>query len=65
MTQAPEDLYQMTMDPQKAPDVPTILVIEFKKGKYFTLVSCDACVCITSCKGLKNIFTGDSSKCTV
>ncbi|XP_045204505.2 argininosuccinate synthase-like [Mercenaria mercenaria] len=32
MTQAPEDLYQMTVDPQKAPDVPTILVIEFKKG---------------------------------
>lgn len=32
MTQAPEDLYQMTVDPQKAPDVPTVIVIEFKKG---------------------------------
>lgn len=32
MTQAPEDLYQMTVDPQKAPDVPTVILIEFKKG---------------------------------
>lgn len=32
MTPAPEDLYQMTVDPQKAPDSPTVLEIEFKKG---------------------------------
>ena len=36
MTQAPEDLYQMTVDPQKAPDVPTVIIIEFKKGKIDT-----------------------------
>lgn len=32
ITQAPDDLYQMTVDPQKAPDVPTVLVITFQKG---------------------------------
>ncbi|KAL4216719.1 Adenylosuccinate synthetase [Mactra antiquata] len=32
MTQAPEDLYQMTTDPLTAPDKPTILDIEFKNG---------------------------------
>jgi hypothetical protein len=28
----------MTVDPQKAPDVPTVLVITFQKGKFILLI---------------------------
>jgi len=31
-TEAPKDMYQMTTDPQKAPDEPDVLVLDFKKG---------------------------------
>ncbi|KAK6189712.1 hypothetical protein SNE40_001712 [Patella caerulea] len=30
--QAPDDICQMTVNPEKAPDVPEVLVIEFEKG---------------------------------
>ncbi|WAR30573.1 ASSY-like protein [Mya arenaria] len=35
-THAPSELYQMTSDPQVAPDTPTILDIEFENGIYET-----------------------------
>nr|QDG10124.1 argininosuccinate synthase-like protein [Sinonovacula constricta] len=31
-THAPDDMFQMTVSPEKAPDTPTILEIEFKQG---------------------------------
>lgn len=38
-TEAPKDMYQMTTDPQTAPDEPDMLVLEFKKGIPITVTN--------------------------
>ena len=49
-TEAPEGIYNMTMDPDKAPDTPVKLEITFKKGMY-SIYAC-LCVLFLSMKGV-------------
>ena len=46
-TQAPDDLFLMTTAPENAVDEPTLIDIEFKKGRGIIVVSASYCYPLT------------------